>query len=153
MANTYTSIHIQFVFSVKYRRSMIASHFETELYKYMTGIIQQHGHKMLSINGLSDHVHVLAGIRPTESVSDICEYLKASSSKWINDNKFTKEKFRWQGGFGAFSYSLSDLPNVIHYIEMQKLTHESIKFKDEYLSMLNEYNIAFENHYLFDFFD
>jgi putative transposase len=132
---------------------MITADFETHLYKYMTGIIQDHGHKMLIINGLADHVHVLAGIRPVESISDICEYLKASSSKWINDNGFTKEKFRWQSGFGAFSYSLSDLPSVIRYIDMQKLTHESIRFKDEYLSLLNEYDVAADERYLFDFFD
>ena len=132
---------------------MIAPHFETDLYKYITGIIQAHDHKMLAINGLADHLHILAGIRPVESISDICEYMKAYSSKWINENGFTKEKFQWQGGFGAFSYSLSDLPNVIRYIDMQKLTHETIKFKDEYLSMLNEYNVPFSERYLFDFFD
>jgi putative transposase len=132
---------------------MITADFETQLYKYMTGIIQDHGHKMLIINGLADHIHVLAGIRPVESISDICEYLKASSSKWINENGFTKDKFQWQRGFGAFSYSLSDLPNVYHYIEMQKLTHESIRFKDEYLSLLNEYDVAADERYLFDFFD
>ena len=153
MANTYTSIHIQFVFSVKYRRAMIAPHFEIEMYKDITGILQSHKHKMLAINGLADHLHILAGIRPVESISDICEYIKTSSSRWINENQFTKEKFQWQGGFGAFSYSLSDLPNVIHYIEMQKPTHETIKFKDEYLSMLNEYDIPFADQYLFDFFD
>jgi putative transposase len=102
MANTYTSIHIQFVFSVKYRRAMIAPHFETDLYKYITGIIQAHDHKMLAINGLADHLHILAGIRPVESISDICEYMKAYSSKWINENGFTKEKFHGRADSAHF---------------------------------------------------
>jgi len=132
---------------------MILPEFETDLYKYMTGIIQKKDHKMLAINGLSDHVHVLAGVRPKESISDICESLKVSSSKWVNDNHLTPERFQWQGGFGAFSYSLSELPAIIRYIEKQKLTHESIKFRDEYLPMLNETNISYDGRFLFEFFD
>lgn len=131
----------------------MAPHFESDLYKYITGILQAHNHKMIAINGLADHLPILAGIRPIESISDLCDYMKAGSSNWINHNQFTQEKFQWLVGSGAFSYSLSDLPNVIHYIEMQKLAHEPVKFKNEYLSLLNEYNIPFADQYLFEFFD
>lgn len=153
MANAYTCIHIQFVFCVKYRRAMITTDYDQQLYKYLTGTLQAHGHKMIIINGVEDHIHLLAGILPSESISDICEYLKTSSSNWINDHKLTKSKFQWQRGYGAFSYSLSDLPNVIHYIDIQKLKHQTISFKTEYESTLKEHEIDFDDRYVFDYLD
>ena len=107
MPNTYTQIHIQFVFAVKYRAGMIDSSWKNELYKYITGIVQRNNHKLISINGMSDHIHILIGLRPTQSISDLMQDIKGNSSKWINEKPFVKRKFEWQEGFGAFSNSKS----------------------------------------------
>ncbi len=112
MANTYTQIHIQSIFAVKNRSSLIQTEWKDELYKYITGIIQKHEHKLLAINGMPDHLHVFFGMRPAQSLSDLMQDIKQNSSKWINQKKFIKEKFEWQEGFGAFSYSKSQASRV-----------------------------------------
>jgi len=103
MANTYTQIHVHFVFSVKYREGVIGVLWKEELYKYIAGIIKTNNHKLLAINGMSDHIHILIGMRPTQSISDLMQDIKGNSSKWINEKKFLKAKFEWQEGYGAFS--------------------------------------------------
>lgn len=120
MANTYTQIHLQFVFAVKYREALILPTWKERLYQYITGIIQHNEHKMLQINGMSDHIHLLIGMRPTQSVSSLVQNVKTESSKWINDNKFCPQHFAWQEGYGAFSYSKSHVPDVIRYIQTRK---------------------------------
>jgi REP element-mobilizing transposase RayT len=149
MANTYTQIHIQFVFAVKFRKCLIHESWEEELYKYITGIVQSNNHKMLSINGIHDHIHFLAGIRPAQSISDVMKEVKANSSKWINDKRLTSGKFEWQGGYGAFSYAKRDLPNVIRYIQNQKDHHKETNFLDEYRKMLDEFEIEYDWQYCF----
>lgn len=149
MANTYTQIHIQAVFAVQDRQSLIKIEWKNELYKYITGIIQNNNHKVLQINGMPDHIHILFGMRPTQSLSDLMKQVKQDSSKWINNKKFVNGKFAWQAGFGAFSYSKSELPNVINYIKNQKFHHKSITFQEEYLQLLKEFNIEFDERYIF----
>lgn len=117
MPNTYTQIHIQTVFAVQNRQSLISKEWKDELYKYITGIIQHYDHKVLQINGMPDHVHILFGMRPTQSISDLMKQVKQDSSKWINDRRLTPGRFSWQAGYGAFSYSKQQLPNVIDYIK------------------------------------
>lgn len=107
MANTYTQIHLQFVFAVKHRDAAIDKSWKENLYRYITGIVQTNNHKLLAINGMPDHIHLFVGMRPTQSVSDLLQDIKGSSSKWINDNKLVKGKFEWQEGYGAFSYAMS----------------------------------------------
>lgn len=149
MANTYTQIHIQAVFAVQDRQSLIKNEWKDELYKYITGIIQNHDHKVLQINGMSDHIHILIGMRPSQSLSDLMQLLKQDSSKWINNKGFVNGKFSWQSGFGAFSYSKSDVPKVINYIKNQEKHHQIRSFQDEYLKLLNEFNIEFDERYIF----
>jgi putative transposase len=96
MANTYTQIHLQFVFAPKSRASLIQSEWEVELYKYITGIVQNNKHKMLCINGMPDHVHMLIGFHTTQSIADFMQDIKANSSKWINEKKLTRSRFEWQ---------------------------------------------------------
>ncbi|RZL17880.1 MAG: IS200/IS605 family transposase, partial [Pedobacter sp.] len=120
MPNTYTQIHIQFVFAVKHRVALISQDWEERLLKYITGIFQSNNHKMIQINCMPDHIHILVGLRTHQSISSLIQNVKAESSKWINDQCFLKSKFSWQEGYGAFSYSKSDLPNVIRYIQNQK---------------------------------
>lgn len=149
MANTYTQIHVQFVFSVKYREGVISSLWKEELYKYIAGIIKTNNHKLLAINGMPDHIHILIGMRPTQSVSDLMQDIKGSSSKWINEKKFIKSKFEWQEGYGAFSYSKSQLNSVISYINHQETHHKKISFRDEYLDFLRKFEIDFDEKYIF----
>ncbi len=149
MANTYTQIHIQFIFAVKYRKGVILASWKDELYKYLTGIVQNNKHKMISINGMPDHIHLLAGIRPSQSISDLMKDIKGSSSKWINEKKFTKERFEWQEGYGAFSYGKSQVKNVISYIENQEKHHKRKSFKEEYLDFLKKFDVEFDDKYLF----
>lgn len=149
MANTYTQIHLQFVFAVKYRRALILPSYKNELYKYITGIIQHYDHKVLAINGVEDHIHIFIGMRPTQSVSDLLQDIKGSSSKWINENNFLKTKFEWQGGYGAFSYSKSHVQNVINYIAKQETHHKKESFREEYLKFLKAFEIDYDENYIF----
>ena len=129
MANTYTQIHIQVVFAVQNRESLIKELWKDDLYKYITGIIQNNNHKVLQINGVADHIHILFGMRPTQSLSDLMKQVKQDSSKWINKQGLVNGKFSWQSGFGAFSYSKSEVPKIIRYIKNQEEHHRKITFK------------------------
>lgn len=149
MANTYTQIHLQFVFAVKYRNGLIHSSFKKELYYYISGIIKAHNHKLLAINGMPDHIHILVGMRPSQSVSDLIQDIKANSSKWINEKKFLKVKFEWQEGYGAFLYSKSHVQNVIKYIQNQEKKHQATTFNEEYLDFLNAFEIEYDERYVF----
>ncbi len=149
MANTYTQIHLQFVFAVKYRNGLIHASFKEELYKYISGIIKENNHKLLAINGMPDHLHIFIGMRPSQSISDLLQDIKGSSSKWINEKKFLKVKFEWQEGYGAFSYSKSHVNNVISYIQNQENHHKKETFREEYLKFLKVFEIEYDERYIF----
>jgi REP element-mobilizing transposase RayT len=149
MANTYTQIHIQVVFAVKGRAGLIGKEWKDQLYKYITGIIQKHNHKVLAINGVSDHIHILFGMRPTQSLSELMQDVKGSSSKFINDQKFLKSRFEWQEGYGAFSYTREQVPTVINYIKTQEVHHMHQSFQDEYLDLLEEFEVEYDERYVF----
>jgi REP element-mobilizing transposase RayT len=149
MANTYTQLHIQVVFVVQNRQSLISKTWKAELFKYITGIIQNHGHKVLQINGMPDHVHVLIGMRPTQSLADLMQIVKQDSSKWINKKDFVLGRFSWQAGYGAFSYSNSEVPRVIDYIKNQEEHHKAFSFDDEYKNILTEFKIDYNEAYRF----
>ena len=150
MANTYTQIHIQFVFAVKYRNGLIHASFKEELYQYISGIIKANNHKLLAINGMPDHLHIFIGMRPTQPISDLLQDIKGSSSKWINEKKFLKVKFEWQEGYGAFSYSKAHVKNVIEYIQNQESHHKKESFREEYLKFLKVFEIEYDEHYIFN---
>jgi REP element-mobilizing transposase RayT len=149
MANTYTQIHIQAVFAVQNRKCVIHSNRKDELYKYITGIVQRNNHKLIAINGMPDHIHILFGLRPSQSISDLMQDIKGSSSKWINDNKFVQGKFSWQEGYGAFSYSKKEVPNIIQYIVNQTDHHRKRAFLEEYFELLKEFNVDFDDRFVF----
>lgn len=149
MPNTYTQIHIHAVFAVQNRISLISKQWEERLYQYITAIIQNKGHKLLAINGMPDHIHVLFGMRPTQSLSDLMQDIKGDSSKWINDNHLVHGKFSWQEGYGGFSYSKSQVPQVARYIETQEKHHQKKTFIDEYLKILQDFEIAYDERYIF----
>ena len=149
MANTYSQIHIHFVFATQFRNALISEIWEKRLYEYMIAIIHNYGHKVLAINGMPDHVHILTGRRPEQGVSELVRIVKSSTSKWINEEKLTSSKFAWQAGFGAFSYAKSDLPKVINYINNQKDHHKKSSFKQEYLKILNGFEVDYNPEYIF----
>jgi len=153
MPGTFSQIYIQTVFAVRNRECLIRSSWEEELFKYMTGIIQNKGQKMLQINGMSDHIHFLIGMKPSCCLSDLVREVKKSSTDFVSEKSFTKSKFQWQEGFGAFSYSHSSLDSVIAYIQLQKEHHQNITFKEEYISLLKNFEIEFKNEYLFQWIE
>jgi len=149
MANTFTQIHIHAVFAVQNRISLLSQSWNERLYQYITGIIQNHGHKVIAINGMPDHIHVLFGMRPTQALSDLMQDIKGDSSRWINENKLVKGTFSWQEGYGAFSHSKSQIQAVATYIENQQHHHGKLTFIEEYKKILNDLEITFDEKYIF----
>lgn len=147
---TYTQLHIQFVFAVKFRDALIQTHWKYELYKYITGIIQNNNHKLLSINGMPDHIHILIGLRPNQSISNLVNDIKANSSKFINEKRFLPVRFEWQKGYGAFSYGKSQIDRVIQYINNQEKHHHKKSFREEYLDFLKKFEIEYNEEYIFN---
>ena len=149
MSNTYTQIHIQCVMAVKYRQSLIQPEWKDQLQKYITSIVQNHGHKMLAINNMPDHLHLFFGFRPNQSLSDLMRIVKSESSQWINDKQFTPAVFRWQEGYGAFSYSRSHVKAVTEYVLNQEEHHQKKTFLEEYQQFLEHFEIEYDERYIF----
>ena len=150
MANTYSQIYIQIVFAVKGRQNLVSTIWKDELYKYITGIVTNEGQKLIAINGMPDHIHILIGLKPDKSLSDLVRAIKANSSRFINEKGWINNKFEWQTGFGAFSYSHSQLTNVINYIQKQEEHHNKKTFKEEYIDFLKAFDVDFKNEFIFD---
>jgi len=153
MANTYSQINIHCVFAVKGRENIITKIFRDELHKYMSGILRNDNAYPLAVGGWKDHVHVFFELNPNLKIADIMRMLKATSSKWINDNIMVKGKFQWQEGYGAFSYSRSQRNDVINYIMKQEEHHIKKTFREEYLELLKKFEIEFNDEYLFEFYE
>jgi REP element-mobilizing transposase RayT len=143
-------MYIQIVFAVKRRQNLIQKKWKDELHKYICGIVNGKGQKVYAIGGVEDHIHLLVSIKPNIAISDLVRDIKANSSKWINENEFVSGKFQWQEGFGAFSYAQSQLDNVIAYINNQEQHHQKKTFKGEYLTLLQKFDIEYDEKYLFD---
>lgn len=152
MANTFSQIYIHVVFAVKGRENLIHK-WKDELYKYICGIVNGNHQKVYTINGMPDHIHILLSIKPDCMLSDLMRDIKASSSKWINTKKFVKGKFQWQEGFGAFSCAQSQLDVVIAYIDNQEKHHSKRSFKDEYIELLQKYQIQYDEKYVFEWIE
>lgn len=153
MANSYSQLNIHAVFSMEGRENFILSSFRPKLFEYIYGILKNSGQYPLAINGAQDHVHVFFELRPATSVSDVMEVIKASSSKWINENRFVPGRFSWQKGYGAFSYSRSQRNDVIQYIMKQEDHHKRKSFREEYLELLNKFEVDYDPRYLFEYYD
>jgi len=152
MANTYTQLYIQIVFAVQGRENLISEKHREELEKYICGIVTNKKSKPLSIYCNPDHVHVFIGSHPEVSVSSLARDIKANSSKFINEKSWFKDKFRWQEGFGAFSYSRSHIDDVVKYILNQPDHHKRKSFREEYLEMLKKFEISYDEKYLFEWY-
>lgn len=153
MANTYSQITIHCVFAVKGRENIIAQSWRDRLHSYLSGIITEKGAKALAVGGWKDHVHILVGLPVTISVSDFMSSVKANSSKWINEQRFVPGKFQWQPGYGAFSYSKSQRDTVVKYIINQEEHHKTKTFREEYIKMLTDFEVIYEEKYIFDFYE
>lgn len=153
MPNTYSQIYVQIVFAVKSRQNLIPTQHREELHKFITGIVQNRQQKLLSIFCMPNHTHVLIGLQPSIAISDLVRDIKAGSSKFINDSGWLKSKFNWQEGFGAFSYSKSQIDTVVRYILNQEAHHKRQTFKDEYLDFLKKFEVDYDERYLFEWID
>jgi len=153
MPNTYSQIYIQIVFAVKGKQNLIHNDHREELHKYITGIVQNRGQKMLAIFCMPDHTHIFIGLQPSIALSDLVRDIKAGSSKHINDNKWMRGKFNWQEGFGAFSYSRSHIDKVVHYILNQQEHHRKKSFREEYIEFLTKYAVDYNEKYLFEWIE
>ena len=150
MANTYHQIYIQTVFAVKYRDAVIDKKWESDLFGVIGNLINENGCKTLIVNGMPDHVHCFLGLKPSVSLSDLMKNVKAKSSKWVNDNKVANTRFEWQEGYGAFSYSRSQLDNVYKYIENQAEHHKTMTFREEYIAFLKKFDVPYDERYIFE---
>jgi REP element-mobilizing transposase RayT len=151
MANTYTQIYLHVVFAVEGRQSLIKPEHNDELQKYITGIVSGQKQKLIAINNMPDHLHLLVGLRPDSSLSDLVRDIKANSSKFINEKHWVMGRFSWQEGFGAFSYSRSQLGAVIRYIENQQKHHAKKSFREEYVALLEKFGVEYDPRYIFKF--
>ena len=153
MANTFSQIYVQVVFAVKGRENLMSKLWKDELYKYITGICKNNQQKLIAINGVADHIHILIGLKPSMALANLVQDIKSNSSKFINEKKFVKGKFSWQEGYGAFSCAHSQLDVVIKYIENQENHHAIKSFKEEYLLFLKSYHIEYDEKYLFEWIE
>jgi len=148
MANTFTQVYLQFVFAVQDRISLIRPEWKDELYKYISGIVQNNNHKLIAINGIPNHLHVFVGYKPHQLIPDLLQNIKGSSSKWINEKRFTRGRFSWQTGYGAFSYSHSQVDSVVKYIMHQEEHHKKKTFREEYIELLQQFKIEYDKRYI-----
>jgi len=152
MANTYSQIFLHIVFAVQGRKNLIHKSMREELHKYITGIVTKRKQKLLSVFAMPDHIHMLLGMEPNMTSSDLIRDVKAGSSKFITDNNWVG-KFNWQMGFGAFSYSKSQVDSVVKYINNQEEHHKTKTFKEEYLELLEKFDIEYDDRYLFEWIE
>lgn len=150
MPNTYSQIYIHLVFAVKGRSSLISQNWKEDLYKFISGIISNRSQKLLIINGMPDHIHLLVGVKPNCSLSDLVRDIKAGSSKYVNDHKWVIGRFEWQEGFGAFSLGQSQLDDIFSYIRNQEEHHQKKSFMEEYQEFLKLYQVDYKTEYLFE---
>ena len=153
MPGTFSQIYIQIVFAVKGRANLINNSWKVELHKYIAGIIKAKDQKPIIVNGMPDHIHVFAGLRPSMAIADLTRDIKNNSSKFINEHKFVAEKFAWQEGYGVFSYSHSHIDLVAKYIINQEARHQKTGFQAAYLGLLKKFEIQYDEKYLFEFIE
>ncbi len=152
MADVFSQLYIQTVFAVKNRQALIDPAWEDQLYRYTTGVVETRGHKMLAINGMPDHVHIFFGLKPAEALSDLVREIKTATNDYIRDHRLSPFRFEWQAGYGAFSYSPSQVDAVCRYIVNQKAHHAARSFEQEFLKTLADFEVEIGRKTMFDFF-
>ncbi len=150
MGNTYSNLNYHIVFSTKYRDSLIHQSIEDELYLYIGGIIRDEEGILLEIGGTENHIHLVIKLKPAHFIPDILRLIKGSSSRWINNHKKTEMYFSWQTGYGAFSVSKAELPQIQAYVCRQKEHHGHYSYKDEFIQLLDRYEIEYNPEHTWD---
>jgi REP element-mobilizing transposase RayT len=150
MANSYSQIYLQAVFAVKYRAAVLDKSWRSKVQGVIGNLINETGCKTIIVNGVEDHMHCFLGLKPVVSVSELIKGVKAKSSKYINDLNLTKERFEWQPGYGVFSYRQRDIEQIYNYVKNQEAHHQKQSFRDEYLDLLKEFEVQFDEQYLFE---
>jgi putative transposase len=150
---TFTQMYVQLVFAVAHKEAVLSKNIRPRVFKYISGIITGLKHKSIIVNGVSDHIHILIGLNPAVSVSDTVHDIKRGSSIFINDNKLVSGRFSWQEGYGGFTYSRSQIEKIFKYIENQESHHAKKSFREEYMFILDKYDVDYDQRYLFEFFD
>ena len=153
MADTYTQLYVHIVFAVKSRQALIPNAHKAEIHQYITGIVTNRKQKMIQINSMPDHIHIFVGITPDIAISDLVRDIKVSTTKFINQKRWVVGQFRWQEGFGAFTYSHSQLGDVVTYIQNQEKHHSHRTFREEYLDLLKRFDVPYNEKYVFDRID
>jgi len=149
MANTYHQMYVQTVFAVKYREAVIQERWKAELFKVIGNLINEAGGRSIIVNGVEDHVHCFFSIKPSIAVSYVMQNAKAKSSKWINESRLLPHRFEWQEGYGAFTYSKSQIDAVYKYVQNQEEHHKKQAFREEYIAMLVKFGVDFDERYVF----
>ncbi|MFA6981022.1 MAG: IS200/IS605 family transposase [Ignavibacteriaceae bacterium] len=150
---TFTQLYTHLVFAVKYRERLLRKEIQGEVFSYISGIITNRKHKSIIINGMSDHVHLLIGLNPNDTISDLVGCVKRESSSFINQKNWYRGKYHWQDGYGAFSYGRSQLDTIYKYIANQEIHHQRRTFRQEYTGLLEKFEIVYDKKFLFEFFD
>jgi len=153
MANAYTQIYLQLVFVVEGRENMIPKAHRASVEKYITGVVQKRKHKMLAISCMPDHTHLFIGYNPAQALPDLVSETKTAATKFIKKQPWMPFAFSWQRGYGGFSYSRSHIDAVVKYILNQEEHHKKRTFREEYLDMLEKFEVAYDDRYLFEFYD
>lgn len=153
MGDTYVQAYFHLVFAVENRKALIGKSWKDELEKYITGIVQNSNHKLIAIGSMPDHIHIFIGYNLNQTIPNLVQDIKTSSNHWIKEKKFTNFKFNWQKGYGAFTHSHSQIDTVAKYVLNQESHHLRKTFREEYLDMLDKFQVAYKHEYLFDFFN
>lgn len=149
MANTYHQIYLQLIFAVKYRESLLNKAWRSKVQAVIGNLINETGCKTIIVNGVEDHMHCFVGLKPAVSISELMKTVKAKSSKYINDHSLTSNRFEWQEGYGVFSYRQRDVDQIFNYVKHQEAHHQKQTFRDEYLELLKEFEVGYDEHFVF----
>jgi len=153
MANTFSQIYLQFVFAVQGRHSLIRKEYKEELHKYITALVHARKAKMLAVNCMPDHTHLFVGFKPSVLISDFIKEVKVQSNEFITDKKWMNKSFKWQDGYGVFSYGHSQIDRVCNYVLNQEKHHLKKSFKEEYYELLEKFSLPYEERYLFEWLE
>ena len=149
----FTQLYVQLIFAVKHREALLNPTIQPRVFEYLSGIAKDLKHKSIIVNGVEDHVHIFLGLNPSISISDTVHDLKQGASLFINRNNLMPYNFSWQEGYGAFSYSKSQIKQVYQYISNQEKHHHKTTFREEYIEFLKKFEIDYDPKFLFDFFE
>jgi REP-associated tyrosine transposase len=149
MSHTYSNLLSHVVFSTKDRRPLIDAELKPRLLGYINGIVDESGGKVLSLNAMPDHLHMLWELPPANSLSDSMRVLKTNSSRWVHETWGPKKSFAWQTGYAAFSVSRSNVSAVANYVERQESHHRKRTFQEELVGLLVKHGIDYDPRYVF----